>query len=89
MENTNILMEPDMKDYGNMIYNMEKEQKLGMMGANMKEITLREKNKEMGINFFERKYHWTDGSVYDGEWHDNKINGYGIYSWTDGRRFEG
>ena len=42
-------MEPDMKDYGNLIYNMEKEQKLGMMGANMKEIMLREKNKEMGI----------------------------------------
>ena len=28
-----------------------------------------------------------DGSKYLGEWTDSKINGYGIYSWNDGRVF--
>jgi len=35
------------------------------------------------------KYTWADQSVYDGMWHDNKINGYGVYLWIDGRKYYG
>jgi hypothetical protein len=35
------------------------------------------------------KYTWSDGSVYDGEWVDNKITGQGVYSWEDGRKYTG
>ncbi len=36
-----------------------------------------------------RKYIWADSSVYTGEWHDNKISGYGVYTWVDGRSYTG
>jgi len=32
-------------------------------------------------------YIWNDGSQYDGEWYENKINGSGTYVWPDGRRY--
>ena len=35
------------------------------------------------------KYTWADGTTYDGEWNDNKINGHGIYLWADGRKYYG
>lgn len=35
------------------------------------------------------KYLWADGSVYEGEWIDNRISGNGIYLWKDGRRYYG
>lgn len=35
------------------------------------------------------KYMWADGSVYDGDWLDNRINGSGVYLWKDGRKFYG
>jgi hypothetical protein len=34
-------------------------------------------------------YKWADGSVYDGQWFDNKIHGYGQYLWYDGRQYYG
>ena len=35
------------------------------------------------------KYTWTDGSIFEGEWYENKINGKGIYVWPDGRKYIG
>jgi hypothetical protein len=35
------------------------------------------------------KYIWSDGSYYEGDWHENKITGFGVYLWADGRRYEG
>jgi hypothetical protein len=35
------------------------------------------------------KYVWNDNSSYNGEWFENKINGWGEYLWPDGRRYEG
>ena len=29
------------------------------------------------------------GEVYEGDFADNAINGYGVYTWPDGRRYEG
>jgi hypothetical protein len=34
-------------------------------------------------------YVWNDGSMYDGGWYENKINGEGCYVWPDGRKYEG
>ena len=34
-------------------------------------------------------YKWADGRVYEGEFVNDKRNGFGIYTWTDGRRYEG
>lgn len=34
-------------------------------------------------------YTWADGSVYSGEWLDNRINGNGVYLWKDGRKYYG
>ena len=35
------------------------------------------------------KYIWNDGSMYEGMWFENKINGRGIYIWPDGRKYDG
>lgn len=50
-------------------------------------------------NIFKLNIYRSDGSIYDGEWKDNKIGGYGVYIWADvnpnisifnkGRRYEG
>ena len=32
---------------------------------------------------------WTDGSKYDGEWYENKIQGFGTMVWPDGRMYQG
>lgn len=31
------------------------------------------------------RYVWNDQSMYEGEWYENKIHGYGLYVWPDGR----
>ena len=30
---------------------------------------------------------WNDGSYYNGEFLENKINGTGTYNWPDGRKY--
>lgn len=30
-------------------------------------------------------YKWKDGRMYDGEYAEDKKNGYGVYVWADGR----
>jgi len=30
-------------------------------------------------------YVWADGQEYDGDWRENRIQGYGSYKWSDGR----
>jgi hypothetical protein len=32
---------------------------------------------------------WESGSVYEGEWHQNKRHGKGVHQWKDGIRYEG
>ena len=32
---------------------------------------------------------WPDGRWYYGLWHDNKMEGYGVYQWSNGDRYEG
>ena len=32
-------------------------------------------------------YKWTNGSIYKGNWDQNKISGYGEYKWNDGRTY--
>jgi len=34
-------------------------------------------------------YRWTDGSIYEGSWTDNVIDGPGCYLANDGRSFKG
>lgn len=34
-------------------------------------------------------YLWSDGRKYEGEYKDDKKNGYGIYIWADGRKYFG
>ena len=34
-------------------------------------------------------FHWSDGSKYTGDFHNNNIHGKGVYEWSDGRRYEG
>jgi hypothetical protein len=34
-------------------------------------------------------YQWSDGRKYDGEWKNNKMEGYGVFTWPDGRKYEG
>lgn len=43
----------------------------------------------MGKKEGQGKYIWADGSIYEGEWLDNRINGSGIYIWKDGRKYYG
>jgi hypothetical protein len=33
-------------------------------------------------------YLWPNGSVYKGEWKENKMCGAGVYSWASGRSVE-
>jgi len=32
---------------------------------------------------------YSDGVRYDGQYNDDKKDGYGLYYWTDGRKYEG
>lgn len=57
---------------------------------NFKRITLKAavssfifSNNDLGV------YEWSDGRKYEGQWKNNKMEGYGIFTWPDGRRYEG
>jgi hypothetical protein len=32
---------------------------------------------------------WKDGKSYKGEYADDKKNGYGVFTWASGKRYEG
>jgi Uncharacterized protein conserved in bacteria len=34
-------------------------------------------------------YVWADGRKYEGEYVNDKKDGYGIYTWADGRKYQG
>ena len=34
-------------------------------------------------------YTWADGRKYEGEYLDDKKDGYGVYTWADGRKYQG
>lgn len=36
-----------------------------------------------------RRYVWSDGRTYTGEWKDNKMHGHGEFKWLDGRSYTG
>ena len=35
------------------------------------------------------KFWYVDGDVFDGEWRDDKANGYGVYMYVNGVKYEG
>ena len=35
------------------------------------------------------KYTWKDGRYYEGEYLNDKKQGFGVFSWPDGRKYEG
>jgi hypothetical protein len=35
------------------------------------------------------RYTWEDGRSYEGQYIDDKKEGYGVYIWPDGRKYEG
>lgn len=37
-----------------------------------------------GNRFGRGRYVWTDGSLYEGEWKADKMNGHGMYRGNDG-----
>ena len=43
----------------------------------------------MGKKHGKGAYTWADGSIYDGDWVENRIEGFGAYVWVDGRRYVG
>jgi hypothetical protein len=34
-------------------------------------------------------YKWADGRIFEGDWKNNKMEGQGVFTWPDGRRYEG
>jgi len=34
-------------------------------------------------------YTWADGRKYEGEYINDKKDGYGVYTWADGRKYQG
>ena len=34
-------------------------------------------------------YFWPDGRIYEGQYSEDKKQGFGVYTWADGRRYEG
>ena len=80
-----------MKEAGKMTNKMDLELRPGKMDHAMRETSSKEKNMERVFKkkIIQGKYTWTDGSVYTGDWFENKIAGYGIYEWLDGRKYEG
>ena len=34
-------------------------------------------------------YYWADGRKFAGEWKNSKMNGYGLFTWKDGRDYRG
>ena len=42
-----------------------------------------------GLKHGQGQYIWGDGSMYNGDWYNNKIGGYGKYVWADGREYFG
>lgn len=46
-------------------------------------------NYVLGQKHGKGKFTRSDGSVYDGSFRANKIDGYGVFTWKDGRVFKG
>jgi len=34
-------------------------------------------------------FRWSDGKIYDGNYVDDKKEGWGVFIWPDGKKFEG
>ncbi len=80
---------PGTKGIGRMTSKMGLESKVGRMEAISRGAIRTARNTAKVSLLIKGRYQWNDGSVYDGEWQDNKICGFGVYTWTDGRRYEG
>lgn len=50
--------------------------------------TLRDRVRALKSNFV-GVYQWSDGRKYEGEWKNNKMEGYGSFTWPDGRKYDG
>lgn len=83
MASTFIRMELGMRVNGKMIYSTAKEKKYGLIIPDTKALTMRAKKHGVGL------YIWQDGSSYNGDWFENRIEGHGVYKWKDGRTYTG
>lgn len=76
-----------------MINKKDLELKVGKMDHATKVTSSKEKNMDKVIFSLQililGRYQWSDGAVYNGDWKENKIAGFGIYEWLDGRKYEG
>ena len=42
-----------------------------------------------GMKHGKGTYSWNNGSVYSGDWENNKITGQGVYKWHNGKEYTG
>lgn len=79
----NILTAQGMLACGGMINRKVKVVKHGKMDLNTKVNSCKAKNMDkviiVSLIYIKGKYNWCDGSIYTGDWFENKISGYGVY----------
>lgn len=69
---------------------MEKELCPCQTGVHILEISRPENSVgEVGIDYHQLRYEWSDGRNYEGEWKEGHISGRGIMKWPDGREYAG
>lgn len=66
-----------LKDNGLMIYSTGLEKKFGKINLNMRDNIFKGKNKEQVQKYYIGKYTWNNGTYYEGEWMNSKMNGIG------------
>jgi hypothetical protein len=76
---TNTRMGLVMKGSGKMINRKVSEPKPGKMAPVTKGISSKGRNMDKVGFLWVGRYEWSDGAIYNGEWHDNKIAGHGVY----------
>jgi hypothetical protein len=72
--------------------NMGQANSHGLMEALIRANSLKTISKDkvlLVFMIFKGIYEWSDGRKYEGEWKNNKMEGYGVFTWPDGRRYEG
>lgn len=76
------------KVIGKMIKDMVMGIIFGMIKMNIKEIGRIIKEMDMVINYFRKGlYLWHNGNTFDGNWVNDKRNGYGTKVWINGDKY--
>ncbi|CAD8123180.1 unnamed protein product [Paramecium sonneborni] len=92
MDKNNLLMDLNIWDSLRMVKRMDLANIFGLMARNMKGILNLIIFVDLGIKssiLSIRKYVWSDGRQYEGEWLNGSMDGNGIMNWPDGRKYEG